>query len=226
MLPIWEEALAKADEMTVRNALDALASLGPAAVPRLIESLKHEAPRIHVVYILGQIGPDAAPATEALAKLIVDEDELVAEEAVLALAKIGPGAKAAVPALVEALQSGSHANPHAVAYALGKIGPSAAEAEPVLTKSLKSDDPLMAVASAWALAHVAKPTAELAAQVVPPLTAGLASPVAVARQGAAEALGKLGPEANGAVEALEEASKDEDAAVREAATVALKSIRG
>ena len=37
--------------------------LGPPAVPRLIDALKHEKVRAQVAYILGQIGPDAAPAT-------------------------------------------------------------------------------------------------------------------------------------------------------------------
>ena len=80
-----------------------MATLGPAAVPRLVDALKHEKLRGQVAYILGQMGPAAAPAVPALAKLIADKDERVALEATLALAKIGPGAKDAVPVLTEAL---------------------------------------------------------------------------------------------------------------------------
>ena len=131
--PIWEKAFQDADETTVVHALDALAALGPQAVPRLIDALKHEKVRGQVAYILGKIGPDAAPATDALAKLVADKDERVAHEAILALANIGPGAKAAVPALTEALQQAENPNAHAIVYALGKIGPDAAAAEPVLS---------------------------------------------------------------------------------------------
>ena len=108
--PIWEKALQDADETTVRNALSALATLGPPAVPKLIDALKYEKLRINVVYVLGQIGPAAAPATPALAKLIVDKDERVAQEAVISLAKIGPAAKEAVPTLVQALQQPKNPN--------------------------------------------------------------------------------------------------------------------
>ena len=121
--PIWEKAFQDADETTVRYALDALAALGPPAVPRLIDALKHEKIRGQVVYILGQIGPAAAPATPALAKLIADKDERVAHEAVLALANIGPGAKDAVPALIQALQQGENPNCPRHCLCLGKDRP-------------------------------------------------------------------------------------------------------
>ena len=135
MAPIWEKVFQDADETTVVHALDALAALGPAAVPRLIDALKYEKVRGQVAYILGKIGPAAAPATDALAKLVADKDDRVAHEAILALANIGPGAKAAVPALTEALQQNDNPNAHAIVYALGKIGPDAAAAEPVLSGS-------------------------------------------------------------------------------------------
>ena len=78
-------------------------TLGPAAVPRLVDALKFEKLRGQVAYILGQMGPAAAPAAPALAKLIADKDERVALEVAVALANIGPGAKGTVPALIEAL---------------------------------------------------------------------------------------------------------------------------
>ena len=65
------------------------------AVPRLIDALKYEKIRGQVVSILERIGPAAAPATEALAKLSAGKDERVANEATLALANIGPAAKGA-----------------------------------------------------------------------------------------------------------------------------------
>ena len=104
-LPILEKALKGADETTVQGALNALATIGAPAVPHLVNILEnHKGLRVQAAYVLGQIGPDAAPATDALAKLVDDRDLNLATEAALALAKIGPGAKAAVPALCAAFR--------------------------------------------------------------------------------------------------------------------------
>ena len=66
-------------------------------MPRLVEALKHQKVRLHVLYVLGQIGPAAAPATPALTELITDKDDDVAYEAMMALGKIGPGARRRCP---------------------------------------------------------------------------------------------------------------------------------
>ena len=121
--PLWEKALQGADEKTVLHALDALAALGPPAVPRLVDALQHEKLRGQVVYVLGKIGPAAAPATPALAKLIADKDDHVAQEAILALANIGPGAKEAVPALAAALEQGGEAECPRYRLCLGEDWP-------------------------------------------------------------------------------------------------------
>ena len=101
MAPIWEKAFQDADEKTVDLALDAVATLGPPAVPKLVHALKYPKVRLHVLSVLGKIGPAAAPATAAVTELIADKDDEVAYEAMMTLAKIGPGAKAAVPELLK-----------------------------------------------------------------------------------------------------------------------------
>ena len=103
-LPIMEKAFAGADEKVIHGALDAMAGLGPAAVPKLIDALKYESVRPYVVNILGQHGAAAKPAVDALAKLTEDKNPDVQHEALIALAKIGPDAKAAVPILVKTLE--------------------------------------------------------------------------------------------------------------------------
>ena len=226
--PIWEKALQGADETTLRYALDALATLGAPAVPRLIEGLKHERARAEVAYILGRIGPPAAPATDALAKLIEDKNARVAGEAILALGAIGPGAKAAVPALIQALQrdGDKDSNFTSIVCALGKIGPDAAAARPTLIGLLKNADHSLALMSVWALDRIEPKSAESAALAVPVLIEGLTLPLAESRLLAAEELTVLGPAAAAAKTALEKASADSDSDVRAAVAKALEAIGG
>ena len=224
--PIFEKAMADADATTTHYMLDALAGLGPQAVPRLIAALKYEALRAQTAYILGQIGPPAVAATPALAKLTSDPDPNVAVEAAHALAKIGPGAKAAVPALIEVLKQPESKSAHAAVFALGMIGPGAAAAEPALLEVIKGKDDSMSMLSAWAIIKIRGVSAETAAKVIPELLVALASHLPQSRQAAAESLGELGPLAKSAVEKLERATKDENEGVRAAAGKALKAIRG
>ena len=67
---------------------------------------------------------------------------------------------------------------------------------------------------------------EVAEKALPVLIAGLTSDVDVARQGAAEALGQLGPLAKRAVPALEKAANDKSKSVRLAAEKAVEAIGG
>ncbi len=225
-IPIFEKAFKDADDATIRHALDALVSLGPTAVPRLIEALKHTGVRVEVASMLGRMGANAAPATEALAPLLLDKDPSDDKYVLLALAKIGPGAKAAVPTLVEVLKKGDSPEVHGIIYALGSIGPDAAPAVALIEANLKSDDVSLALISAWALAKIQPASSELAAKTVPVLIAGLSSPIPQFRQGAAEALGELGSLAKEAVPALQKALNDDEPSVRRAAVHAIRCING
>jgi HEAT repeat protein len=225
-LPILKKALKDANSTTIQHALDALATIGPAAVPVLVDILEqHKDLRVQVAYILGQIGPGAVSATDALAGLLADENVQVSTEAALALAKIGPGAKDAVPALLAALKKENCPDAHAIVYTLGKIGPQAAPAEPMLLKEISGKDVSLAVIAAWALTQIHPGSADAAAKAIPVLVAGLSDPLPETRKAAAEALGKLGPLARQAVPALQKSAKDDEAkTVREAAGKALQSI--
>jgi len=222
-LPILEKMLKDADATTAQYALDALATIGPKAVPRLVELLKDKEIRVQVVYVLGQIGPGAAPAVDALAKLIDDPDENLSTEAVLAIGKIGPDAKSAVPALVKSLQQENCPNAHAIVYSLGRIGPNAAAAEPMVVKAMKSKDGSLAVVSAWALTKIA-PRSTTTAGAIPVLVAGLSDSLPETRRAAAESLANIGPAAREAMPALKKALNDESKSVREAAANALKAV--
>src|SRR5262249_15373749 len=138
MIPLWEKMVQSADEPTMRAALNALAGLGPAAVPRLIDMLKYPKLRPQVIYLIGANGAAAAAATEPLTKLLSDPDDRVAAEAALALGSIGAPAKGAVPALIAAIDHEEASRTRALVFALGRIGPDAAAAEPKLTQLMNS----------------------------------------------------------------------------------------
>jgi len=224
--PIWEKAMKDADETTIRHALDALAALGPQAVPRLIEGLKYEKFRPEIIYTLGRIGPDAAPATDELAKLVEDKNSRVAHEAIIALGHIGPSAKAAVPALVKSLDQpmDKDMNFTAIEYALSKIGPDAAEAESMLMNKLQNKDDNVRLMAGWALSQIHGASADAAAKAVPVLIAGLSLSDVADRVLAAKALGSFGPLAKDATDALKKAAADADKNVADEATTALQLV--
>jgi HEAT repeat protein len=224
-LPIFSRELKSADETKIHYALDALASIGSPAVPRLALALKFEHLRPDVLEILRRLGPQAAPATDALATFVGDQDERTARAATLALAAVGPDAKGAAPALLAALAQPENPNAHAIVYALGRIGAGAVEAQGPLTKLLQGSDQDLALIAAWSLTKIA-PSQATATNVLPVLEQGLAAPEAIKRRGAAETLAELGPLAKPAAPALEKASKDPDKSVSEEATKALAAIRG
>jgi HEAT repeat protein len=222
-LPIIEKMLKEADAKTAQYALDALASIGPKAVPRLIELLGQKEIRVQVVYVLGQIGPGAAPAVDALAKLVDDSDEQLATEAVLSIGKIGPRAKEAVPALLASLDKDECPHAHAILYSLGRIGPNAKESKPLLEKALKSEDKSLVAVAAWALTKVL-PGPASNATAISAWELCLKDKLPETRKAAAEGLAELGPAAQAAVPALKKALGDESKPVREAAAKALKAI--
>jgi HEAT repeat protein len=195
------------------TAMIALGKIGPAAreaVPFLIQELKapDSATRTSAAEALAGIGPAAVDAAPALADALKDQNARVRVRASIALAKIGPRATAAVPALIQALSDNlDWLSPREyAARALGEIGPEAGEAVPALTRVLTESDAAAEAKPAstrerWRGYH------------------------AQMRAAAAEALGKIGPEAKEAVPVLREALEDKDEGVRQAAAEALQRIQ-
>ncbi|MEZ6073575.1 MAG: HEAT repeat domain-containing protein [Pirellulales bacterium] len=139
-LPIWKEELQNADETLLAHALDALIQLGAPAVPALAKGLEYDTLRPQIISVLYEMGPNAAAASPALAKLVNTDDERIAHEAIITLASVGPAAEPAVPALVEALETDGNPNAHAAVYAVGRVGPAARDAKDHLLKLLKGSD--------------------------------------------------------------------------------------
>lgn len=115
----------------------AIANIGPQAVPYLITALETENFRIRegVAKTLGEIGADAEAAIPALIEKLSDKDKRPHIYA-SALGNIGPKA---IPALLSIIE---HSNEDAIrrmyaVYALGEMGSSAKDTVPELIKRLE-----------------------------------------------------------------------------------------
>jgi HEAT repeat protein len=114
-------------------AMTALKSLGPPAIPRLIELLEHEDEAIatSASVALNSMGREAV---EPLAKALSSDNDQVTIMAASALWWIGGGAKGALPRLLGVAESEmrSDAARAAAARAALKVNPESREFKPVL----------------------------------------------------------------------------------------------
>jgi hypothetical protein len=97
---------------------------------------------------LGLIGPDAAPAVEALLQRLEQEPVLTC----WALGQIGPAAQSAVPALRSGLTNTTTTVRRPCVYALAQIMTNHQDLIPILVKQL--DDPITVVAAAYQLGQL------------------------------------------------------------------------
>ncbi|NQU21814.1 MAG: HEAT repeat domain-containing protein [Candidatus Nealsonbacteria bacterium] len=224
--PLFDKLMEEASPEAVNTILDALASLGENAVPRLIKALEHADARARAAAIIARIGPAAKEAVPALIEALKDENAQTRCEVLFAIAAIGPDAKEAVAAAIDSLGDPEEDVCYAACLALGKIGPDAIEAKSALKKNLAAKDEFLPMTSAWALVQIDPKCEECCKETVPILIKALQQPKAITRMHAAEALGALGPLAKDAVDALKKAAKDDDEYVSAAATEALKAVEG
>ena len=177
------------------------------------------AARWYAAYALGQLGPQAAPWVDALAKTLGNrgENEYVRGSAARALGCIGPAAESAVALLADTSASEHHLSVRRQAsWALGRIGAAAKPAVEALLKRLDDQDVVVRVYAAVSVWQI-----ERHAKAIPAL-------VAIARRGegpgvcqAAAALGELGPAAEPAIPVLVELLRQGDEDVSRAAAASL-----
>ena len=172
--PIVTKQLADADPGVVMSALQTLADMGDDAVPFLTEALKDPKSRYWAEVALAEIGPDAAPATAALAAAAGEGATEERLQAILSLAAIGEPAASAAPVVVKALDSDEAALRLPAAFALGRMRASAGDES--LTKLAKGDDPFVGSVAAWALARIHPDDKQLVDDAVTRLRKGLANP--------------------------------------------------
>ena len=118
----------------MRDAITFMGSLGPEAIPVLIEALGRSSLERAAHGALVQIGKPAVPA---LAQRIESDKEGVGDKAILIVMAIGPDARQAIPALIKAFDDvPRNGNLY---HAIGRIGIDADQAKLVATFMVKTD---------------------------------------------------------------------------------------
>lgn len=199
--------------------VDALAILGPPAVPHVVVALQDgdAGVRWHAAAALMRLGHAASETTPALLAAMNDAQWPVRNAAGRALEEVV--VKSAVPALAEALRNPSAETRYHVARALARVGPGAAPATQTLTQILADEDWEVRMEAAWALAAIGP----AARDAVPALIVALRDGNTEVRRSAAWSIGHVGG-AQAAASALREALKDPDREVRDAAARVLERI--
>jgi HEAT repeat protein len=146
---------------------------------------------------LGALAKGASPGSPTTQQLAALKDESNAVRRQAARRIYGFPVRPLPPELVAALQDRSAEVRAAAARALVHFGPDLDPEIPALMTMLERDEPLVRLACSQAL-YAAWPTPALA----PTLIAALKSPDRGVRLIAAELLGRIGPEARGAIPAL------------------------
>ncbi len=172
---------------------------------------------------LAKLGKEAKDAAPALVESLKDKDKHVRMFSAKALGAIGPDvAKTAIPGLTKALEDEDKNVSEAAAEALGKMGPAAVS---VMIDNLRKKD---VYARRLAAESLGKMGAE-AKSAVSTLTDVTKDRDKETRLAAIRALGQIGPEAKSAVPTLTDLAdreKTRDRDVRDAASMALRQIRG
>jgi len=156
--------------------------------------------RWRAAQVLGDMGPKAQPAVQALTQALKDPENLVRFTVARALGSIGSGANSAIPALIEALDENN-------------LAP--------LTRSVDfGGDWQVCAAAAEALGSIGAAPGD----VVPGLTQALESSHAETIASACRSLASFGAKTESAVPALLGLTQHEDSNVRAAAVEALRRI--
>ncbi len=222
-------------------ASQALESIGPKAVPALADAMltrPEKAIRIAaastLVELLHKSGQKAL-ILQGLDRAAADPEEAMRRVAVQGLGRMGPTAKPALAHLIEILKGDpSEWVRFEAATSLGVIDPRGERVTPHLTDALKD----RSADVSWAAARSLGKFGSLAKSSVPALTAALDDPrehhlpltpdftgMRAVRCDVAEALGRIGIEANAAMPALRKAvAKDRNPEVRVFAALALSRI--
>jgi HEAT repeat protein len=178
--------------------------------------------RWYAAYMLGTLGGHAVSAVPALHKVLErkSEHEYVRGMAAWAIGRIGPAAESEIPLLGETMHSRGHlAVRRASVESLGNFGAAAKSVVPELVKLLADDDATTRVNTAVALWKIDRHP-----KAVPALVDMLESGTSPEPYLAAQALGRMQPEAATVAPALIAALHSSDGDVRRAAARSLGKL--
>jgi HEAT repeat protein len=219
-VPTLAGLLREDKEKDVRTyAGQALAQIGPAAVPALTDALKDAdaGVRYRAARALGLIGPEAKAALPALVEALQDKDDQVRAMAAHSLGEMGDEAQSAAAALVQALRDRAPEVRLQATSALAQLGPVAL---PVLGKALDDPDRIVRLEAIQALELLGA----LGEDVVPALTKALRDSDSTVRLAAVQALDQPAIDAPAALRALQGALSDKEPAVRLQALNVIQAI--
>ncbi|TBR18898.1 DUF4919 domain-containing protein [bacterium] len=191
-----------------RRSGEALAAMGPAALPRLLEKLEVGPPvvRERIATVLGASRPVRPESVRALERLCAADQEWETRYAALkALEELGPAARAAAPTLKALLEDRGVGR--VASEALAAVGGEPRQAAEVLIRELRTlDDSLMQEQYVEPLGRTAAEVPEALDALIEALRT---SPHVKVRVASARALGRLGPAGRAAVIPLILATEDE-----------------
>jgi HEAT repeat protein len=229
-LPSLVGMLLHEDKYVRRHAVWALGKLGPLARPALgdlCQSLKDSDPRTAsgAAQAIGAMGADGAEAVPQLAEAMRGTNIVLCRLASKALSQIGP------PALATLIAHLQHADPFVrgeSALAIGWMGAAARSAVPFLARVVRGPD--SALVRTPAPPSITPPVIELPSSgtLTPPqvIDGGDVSADVNCRAFAAQALGRIGSAAAGALTDLRDAATYGPESVRTAAQQAIRLIQG
>jgi len=144
---------------------------------KIVQQEEADVVRKAAIYLLGQFGDNAKPATSDLIRIVTtDGDSRVRRWAAYALGQIGPEARSTIPHLADVLAARVSDNEHkaddivvpAVAYAFGELcardreSPQVKEVMPVLIELLKDPNANISHWAAYALWRINEPAPSIA----------------------------------------------------------------
>ncbi len=228
-VPALIKLLDSSDDPIRREVMLALGSIGPganAAVDKLLAMLQNQQAKLRpgAAYALARIG--AVQAVPTLKQTVKETgDRLLAMSSAWALVTLEPQnaefVAIALPQLISGLTHELALVRTEAANALGRIGPRADAAVPALVKAARDPDPTVRLAAIGALGEMGPVAAKDAAPVLSVLIDHTDPDL---RRSAADAVGRMGASARGAIPALQQMQTLNDPIDRSMATIALVRI--
>jgi HEAT repeat protein len=143
---------AKSDGVS-RHAAFLLGKLGPQAVPRLLDALRHEQSRVD--QIADALAQSGRPVTDILTRALKAPEPRLRQGAALALGQIRPIAPGAARSLTDGLHDPDNGVKAACLTAIGCLGPRAAESVPAVRSMLRDESARIRIKAIEVLAQSA-----------------------------------------------------------------------